>query len=90
MTVHLWSGSTDVLDLSDLTEQGMFSPDAPQTWTLNNPAGDLATLAPGTYTATIDVTDADSDQTAGGLTPTGPGPNTLASRSRRRAASVLS
>jgi hypothetical protein len=77
ITVHLWSGSTDVLDLSDLTEQGMFSPNAPQTWTLNNPASDLATLAPGTYTATIDVTDADSDQTAQGLTPTGPGPDTF-------------
>ena len=77
MTVHLLSGSTDVLDSSDFTEQGTFSPDAPQTWTLNNPSTDLATLAPGTYTATLDVTDADGDQTVLGLTPTAAGPNTF-------------
>ncbi len=61
ITVHLWSGGsdtgTDVLDISDFTEQDTFSPGATQTWTLNDPAKDLANLAPGAYTATADATD---------------------------------
>jgi hypothetical protein len=67
ITVHLWSGGsdtgTDVLDLTDFTEQGTFSPGAQETWTLNSPNTDLAALAAGTYTATADATDLDTDQT---------------------------
>jgi hypothetical protein len=76
ITVHLWSsGSTDVLDKSDLTEQGSYvDGNTPQTWTLPN--SDLAGLAPGTYTVTVDAADADSpqpDDTVTGLTATGSG-----------------
>ena len=72
ITVHLMSGPTDVLDLTDFTEQGTFvDGTTPQTWTLNNAGTNLATLAPGTYTATMDAADTDTppDQTASGLTP---------------------
>jgi hypothetical protein len=76
VVVHLWSGGsntgTDVLNLTDFTEQGTFAPGATQTWTLNNPATDLATLAADTYTATVDVTDADADQIVKDLSPTTP------------------
>jgi hypothetical protein len=71
VTVHLMSGATDVLDLTDLSEQGTFSPDVTQTWVLNNPATDLAALLPGTYTATADATDADNDQTVQAQSLTG-------------------
>jgi hypothetical protein len=61
ITVHLWSGGsdtgTDVLDLTDFAELDTFSPGATQTWTLGNPAKDLAKLPPGAYTATADATD---------------------------------
>jgi hypothetical protein len=77
ITVHLWTGGsdtgTDVLDLSDFTEQGSFvDGSTPQTWTLNNPSSDLAALPAGTYTATVDVTDADADQAVTDLSPTTP------------------
>jgi hypothetical protein len=69
--IHLMSGANDVLDLTDFAEQGTFSNGStPQTWTLSNPSTDLAALAAGTYTATIDVTDLDGDQSVTGLTPT--------------------
>ena len=76
IVVHLWSGGsdtgTDVLNLTDFVEQGSFvDGSTPQTWVLNTPATDLASLQPGTYTATLDVTDADSDQTVTDLSPTG-------------------
>jgi hypothetical protein len=78
ITVHLMSGSTDTLvDPTDFSAQGNFSPGQPQIWTLNNASKNLANLAPGTYTATVDVTDADADQTVTGLTPTDPGANTF-------------
>jgi hypothetical protein len=64
VTVHLWSGGsdtgTDVLDLTDFTDTSTFAFDAPQTYVLANPSADLATLAPGTYTATADATDTNS------------------------------
>ena len=63
ITVHLMSGATDVLDLTDLSEQGTLSSGVTQTWALKNPDTDLAALLPGTYTATADATDADNDQT---------------------------
>jgi hypothetical protein len=69
--VHLISSSAiDVLDLSDFTAQGTFTASQPQTWTLNSPTTDLSGFAPGTYTATVDATDTDSDPTVMGLTPT--------------------
>jgi len=77
ITVHLWSGGSDtgteVLSPTDFSEQGTFvDSTTPQTWVLNNPAVDLAGLQPGTYTATLDVTDADNDQTVPDLSPTTP------------------
>jgi hypothetical protein len=78
ITVNLLNGSSQVLATSDFTEQGTFSPGSQQTWTLNNPATDLAALAPGIYAVTLNVTDADGDQTVTGLTPsTGPDTFTL-------------
>jgi hypothetical protein len=61
LTVHLWSGGsdtgTDVLDLTDFTDNSTFGFDTTQTYALANPSTDLAALPPGTYTATADATD---------------------------------
>ncbi len=67
LTVHLMSGATDVLDVSDFTDQSTFGFDLPQTYVLASPAKDLATLPPGTYTATADATDTNipADSVAG-------------------------
>jgi hypothetical protein len=67
--VHLWSGPTDVVDLTDFTPQGTFTASTPQTWTLTSPKTDLATLAPGTYSVGVDATDTDADPPVTGLTP---------------------
>ncbi len=76
--VHLLSGTTDTgVDPTNFSPQGSFAAGQPQTWTLSNPAAALAGLAPGTYTASLDATDADSDQSVSGLTPTSASPNTF-------------
>jgi hypothetical protein len=63
MTIHLYSGSDDVLDLplSDFTDESAFSADEDQSYELTDPATALGSLPLGTYTATGDATDTGGD-----------------------------
>jgi hypothetical protein len=67
MTIHLFSGSTDVLDLplSDFTDESTFSADEDQSYELTDPGTALGSLPLGTYTATGDATDTGADSVTG-------------------------
>jgi hypothetical protein len=67
MTIHLYSGTTDVLDLplTDFTDGSTFSANQDQSYELNDPATALASLPLGTYTATGDATDTGGDSVTG-------------------------
>jgi hypothetical protein len=52
LVVHIWQGSTDVLDVTDMAAMPYTSP-ADQTWQSSAPL----TLAAGTYTMTADASD---------------------------------
>jgi hypothetical protein len=74
ITIHLWSGGSgtgrDVLDTSDFTPPATFQPGVFQTYVLANPAHDLETgvptpLPPGSYTATGDATDNQTNNVTG-------------------------
>jgi hypothetical protein len=67
MTVHLYSGSTDVYDVTDMAY--VSGPGSFQTWTATAPIPQSG-LAPGTYTMTVDATDANETDT--GLTTPDP------------------
>jgi hypothetical protein len=71
MTIHLYSGDTDVLDLpmSDFTALDAFSESAGQEFDLTDPATALASLPLGTYTATGDATDTGGDSVTGEAIP---------------------
>lgn len=63
LTVHIYSGTTDVYDVTDMAYwQG---PASDQTWVAANPIPQ-ADLPAGTYTTRVDATDA--DETDSGLT----------------------
>lgn len=74
MTVHLFSGTTDVWD-SPLGDMAYASgPDSDQVWTATTPIAEgsgTGQLRPGTYTMTVDASDS-SPETDNGLVPTGP------------------
>jgi hypothetical protein len=61
--VHLLSGGVDTgIDPTDFTDTtpGPFVAGSPQTYVLGNPTNDLAGLAPGVYSVTLDATDTNS------------------------------
>jgi hypothetical protein len=60
MTVHIYSGSTDEYDVTDMAYTS--GPGVSQTWTATAPIPQ-ADLAPGTYTMTVDASDANETDT---------------------------
>ena len=69
MTVHLYAGTTDVYDITDMAYTS--GPPGAQIWTAAAPIPQAA-VPPGTYTATVDATD--NDETDAGLPAQSPRP----------------